>query len=385
MEDSISLSANTRRDIMKLAKSDKVNILIVAVSDDNFGDSVIKICFNSLIKVALKNIGVSNFNISNMPMNRIDKKLIANSNIIFFAGGGILKYDYLTFYESIDKITEIADSFGVPIVFSSVGVESFDENNPKCIQLKGALCRECVKAISVRDDLGSLEKYISGTNVEKSVVCDPAVWASYVYDIKRVEKSETIGINVVRAGLFKANGKAWKEKDELQFLSDLIALLEKEKLQYKFFTNGHALDENFLRIFSMANDIPDEHVILQMNNSQKLVEEISKFGAVITFRMHAGIISYALKAPSVALAWNEKLTFFYETLGWQDRCFSFSDWRAETVFDKLLNIFKLEQTIEHDEDYFLSVYKYIFDTLTKYCAYKWGGGYTCGTFWFRTN
>ena len=345
-----------------------MNILVVAVSDDNYGDTVIRACFNDLIKVVLKNLQISDYNITNMAMSGIDENLIKTQDIIYFAGGGVVKYDYLKFFQYIDDITKIADTNNIPIVFSSVGVESFDEDNEKCIQLKKAISRSCVKSISVRDDLDTLKKYVGETNIPISRVCDPAVWAESVYNVKRNEDSDIIGINVVRNGLFKANKKNWARKEEIDFLLDLKALLDQNNMKYKFFTNGSFLDENFLRDFKATCDIPDEQVILRMNNSQKLVEEISNFKAIVAFRMHASITAYALKIPSVALAWNDKVTFFYDIVGWKDRAFAFDNWSADKIFSKLCEVMQDEP--EHSEEYFMSVYEYLYHSVANHFSDK---------------
>lgn len=36
-----------------------MKILIVSYEDDNFGDNLIRICFESLLKVVLKNLGLN--------------------------------------------------------------------------------------------------------------------------------------------------------------------------------------------------------------------------------------------------------------------------------------------------------------------------------------
>ena len=343
-------------------------ILVIAVSDDNYGDTAIRACFNALLKVAMENLRIVDYQIDNIAIDDIDEKRISEQDLVFFAGGGIIKYEYQLFYQHIDRITEIADTFGIPVFFSSVGVESYDDNNEKCIQLKNALRRKCVKGISVRDDLETIRKYISGTSIKVSQVCDPAVWAQHVYNARRDESSQIIGINVVRGGLFKDNGKAWKKQDEMDFLLTIKALLEKNNHDYRFFTNGAFLDEVFLRDFIVSHSIPDKHVLRYINNSQKLVEEIGKFRAVITFRLHASIIAYSMEIPSVALAWNEKVTYFYRLVGLSDRVFAFDDWKGEEVFQRLNTVLNSCERIEHKDDFFMSVYESIYSAINQYCV-----------------
>ena len=89
------------------------NILVVAVSNDNYGDTVIRVCFNALLTVALKNHGITDFNITNIDISNVAESTVVGHDIIYFAGGGVLKFDYLTFYKSIDEITRMAEEHGI--------------------------------------------------------------------------------------------------------------------------------------------------------------------------------------------------------------------------------------------------------------------------------
>ena len=78
-----------------------MKILIVSFVDDNFGDNLIKICFESLLKVVLKNLHLAenDYEINKMPLKRIDRALVTGSDVIFFAGGGLFGLSYLNFFD----------------------------------------------------------------------------------------------------------------------------------------------------------------------------------------------------------------------------------------------------------------------------------------------
>lgn len=74
-------------------------ILIVSYVDDNFGDNLIRICFESLFKVVLKNLNIdlSECEIRKMALKKVDADLVCDSDVIIFAGGGLFGLSYLNF------------------------------------------------------------------------------------------------------------------------------------------------------------------------------------------------------------------------------------------------------------------------------------------------
>lgn len=62
-----------------------LKILIVSCVDDNFGDNLIRICFEKLMYTALKNSGMDHekVELAKMPHKAIDRDLIISSDILF--------------------------------------------------------------------------------------------------------------------------------------------------------------------------------------------------------------------------------------------------------------------------------------------------------------
>ncbi|HFI0063786.1 TPA: hypothetical protein ACGORR_002024, partial [Streptococcus suis] len=56
---------------------------------------------------------------------------------------------------------------------------------------------------------------------------------------------------------------------------------------------------------------------------QELVQTISKFNRIISFRLHSHIISRALSIPSIALIWDNKVEEFFDFIGMKGNCFNF--------------------------------------------------------------
>jgi len=302
-----------------------------------------------------------------MPLKQIDIELIKNCDCVFFAGGGLFGLSYLGFFEYVDKVTELADEYDIPVVFSSLGINNMDAISENEVALMEILERRCIKAISVRENVEFFREYSRGCDYEIRVVCDPAVWAKHVYNIKDESISETIGINVVRGGLFKDNKKEWTLADELEYLYKLKCLLDNSGLKYQFFTNGSFLDDNALRYFAKVRSIPENQVTYS-HTTRQVVETISTFKSVIALRMHSSIVAYSFGIPSVALSWNPKIPHFYRNINHPERALEFADWDSVTVYNELKSIAFCKENQEQDleyVDYLMSLYSYLYDVVSK--------------------
>ena len=94
--------------------------------DDNFGDNLIRICFEKLLRTALRNFGVDldSIKLAKMSLKITDREAICSSDLIFFAGGGLFGINYMHYYDYMDEITRLADEHGIPVVLSSMGVNN---------------------------------------------------------------------------------------------------------------------------------------------------------------------------------------------------------------------------------------------------------------------
>lgn len=347
-----------------------MKILIVSYEDDNFGDNLIRICFESLLKVVLKNLGLNRteYQIKKMPLKKIDKELVEDADIITFAGGGLFGLSYLGFYEYLNEITEIADEKGIPVIFSSIGVNNMDAKAEVEKSLNNLLHRKCIFAVSVRENIELFKKYTEKCSFAPEQVCDPAVWTQYVYNMDTSDKNLShapIGVNVVRGGLFRDNGKDWGLKDELQLLSELKEYFEKTGQDYRFYTNGSVFDNNTLHYFEREHSVPHEKCIYS-HTTKEVVETVASFKSIITFRMHSSIIAYSFGIPSIALVWNDKIPFFYKNIGHSDRILYFEDWNSRILSEKLESVLSADSGKEEvDQNYLMSLYTFLYNTFKK--------------------
>ena len=114
-------------------------------------------------------------------------------------------------------------------MFSSLWLNYLKHSPENDTRLKALLSRPSIKALSVRDGDEVFRYFADGANYKVRPVCDPAVWSGTVYgaDIKKIladkkgKEKPVVGINIVRNGLFGANGINWPLCEQENYLTGL--------------------------------------------------------------------------------------------------------------------------------------------------------------------
>ena len=287
-----------------------------------------------------KNSREIRINTRNLCENVIDSDVIG----IVFAGGGIVKFKAQEFYLLIDEITKYADDRNIPVMLNAVGVEGFDYKSSKCRTLQHALNRKCIKVITTRDDLNTLNnKYLNQNNhCLTDKVADPAFWADVVYEKSiAANKIATVGLSVARSGIFEDHDISFNREDIMCFWKKLIELLDQNNISWRLFCNGTFADYDFLCDLLNEPEFINRKNIVALNRAKdgdELINQISSFDVVIACRLHAGIISYTLGVPEVMLVWNNKQIYFSELIGYNDRFLTRENITAENALKKIIQI-----------------------------------------------
>ena len=324
----------------KSAVTAKINILLVEIVNRNFGDAVIADNTYYLLQRAIPLRSHSRYTIQHYNIFTEDYEMVSKSDIIVFDGGGIIKYKYEKFYYYISQILERAQEHEIPVYFCGVGVEGYDETDERCQILKKALRYPCVKGISVRDDLKTLQTdYLQDLNTPCCQVWDPAVYTEKVYGIHRNSKSNVIGLGIIRYKIFEDNDipQIGKEK-QLTMWKSLTEELEVRGYEWKLFVNGAKDDYLFaLEVLEYLGKMEEREKYLfpRPTESRELVETIASFKGVVAARMHSNIIAYSLGIPSVGLVWNDKLTFWGKRIGYPERFLTVEHFTGKEIADCL--------------------------------------------------
>lgn len=275
-------------------------------------------------------------------------RILKGFNAIVFVGGGIIKYKIEIFDFIIDAILKIAKLNKIPVVLNAVGIEGYDSTNERCLALKKYLNLPILKYISTRDDLQTLTKgYFDGNVfVPCKKVADPAVWAAECFDVRKDVSSNVVGIGVARGNIFKDYGSNFTAEDMADLYEKVINFFLSKGFSIELFTNGLNLDNDFLDI--VMKRLSDTNVKKRIPSSARnLVEIIASYKAIVTTRMHAGIIAYSLDVPAIGLVWNDKIKFFWESAGHPEYCIDVAHLNPEDIFSALRNAIKNGYNQEH--------------------------------------
>jgi len=240
-----------------------------------------------------------------------------------------------TFIPAIEDFTYYLSQKKIPIIFNACGAAVIKDIRQEEI-LKGVLNNSNIVSISIRDDIERVNSiYLSGNKMKALPTYDPGIWARDIYKIDKKD-SETVGLGIMLVPHIEKNKiiKFWKE---------VITSLRKEGISWKMFCNGKEND------YELAKEILidmgfDENQLEDLIKSRpkrpsELVEQIAEFSSIISFRLHSHIIAYSLDIPSIAIVWDNKVRFFFDDIGFIERCKTINDDSKEIV-DSLLESLK---------------------------------------------
>ncbi len=259
-------------------------------------------------------------------LNWYYKATLKNLDGIVISGGGFLKFKTQGLNYNDELIIKIARKRNIPVMLSAVGIEGYDEKDIRCQRLKKTINSGVVRAITTRDDIETLRRdYITNQKIVTDQVGDPVFWLKDMLSINnktKRPKSDKVGINLVNPNNFvRYGGKANKFTIE-NFYKNLLQELNMRDIDFYLFTNGMLVDQEFGERLVRSMNLPKETLLPRPLDSAEFVRIVSSFGIVLSGRMHAGIVSYALDVPVVGLIWGEKIDFFTKIVGIRNNYFN---------------------------------------------------------------
>ncbi len=290
--------------------------------------------------------------------NRIkkeSKKKINNQvNSIVFCGGGLIKFkQQIEIGRAISIIIESAQKFNIPVMFSGVGVEGYDENNINCQKLKKSINNNCVKYITTRDDINTLNNYYlkDNTRIVTAKVSDSACSINQLYP-KTIKNNNTIGLGMIRANLFKDYEIDFSDNQAIELYKELYYKIINSGRKCKFFTNGNIADQIFAeRLIDKLNLDKKDVLEERPNKVEDLINIITSYSGMIVARLHASIIAYSYNIPCIGLVWNNKQKFFGEAIECPNRFIEHDKFNAEYILSELENAMDIGQYSLNNEEY----------------------------------
>jgi len=331
-----------KRPYRKIIYRKKVKILLVQIINRNLGDQVIADNAEYLVRRALPSLTRQHYVIQHYDIQSEDRELLRTADLIIFAGGGLVKYRQEEFYRHVPAILECASEYGIPVYLNCIGVEGYDAEDARCIQLAKALNLDCIKGITVRDDLETLRRdYLKSDHTVTAAAVDPAVFTPQVYGVSKDPQSHTIGLGIVRYRIFEDYGIAQVTREfQLELWQGITKELEARGYEWKFYVNGLRSDYDFaLEILEYMGRESEASRLLAPRpvQSRELVGLTASFAGVIACRMHANIIAYALGIASVGLVWNDKMVFWGERIGCPERFLTSEQFEPKRIVQCLMD------------------------------------------------
>jgi polysaccharide pyruvyl transferase WcaK-like protein len=101
------------------------------------------------------------------------------------------------------------------------------------------------------------------------------------------------------------------------------------------FCNGPAKDYEFAKHILKSMNYEEENlnrfIIEAPKRPKDLVETISSFKGIISFRLHSHIVACSLGVPGVSIMWDKKVKYFYENIQEKERVFELHSDSTEVV------------------------------------------------------
>ncbi|WLR49054.1 polysaccharide pyruvyl transferase family protein [Halobacillus litoralis] len=234
-------------------------------------------------------------------------------DLAVFAGGQMFKD---TFVFSIKSFVEVLSEKNIPVIFNACGVGNIQNYKLQNL-LKSALSTKNISSVTTRDDIDTLNNYyLKSTSINAVTTFDPAIWVRDIYETRK-KNSEVTGLGVMDVNHID-------NLELIDFWINIISNLNTKKIKWKLFCNGderdYQLSKDILTKAGYDNNDLDEYICKRPKTPKELVELISTFKSIISFRLHSHIIAYSLDIPAVALVWDEKVRYFYRTLNEDQRC-----------------------------------------------------------------
>lgn len=279
-------------------------------------------------------------------IDHIDEILQDDWDVVVIAGGQLFMDRYSLFLEAV---IQRCDQKNVPVFINACGTGPTASRKIRS-RLAAAMNKSCVKLISSRDDAEQVRNlYLKGS---KNVIStyDPALWTREIYGIEKKTQTKTIGLGFMYV-------ESRPTKAVLRFWKNLILELEKRQLDWKIFVNGSGDDVTFAKyVLSHIPELkqPAENYMVPVPHTPiELVQTISGFHSIISFRLHSHIIAASLGIPSIALVWNSKVRFFFKKIGY--------GWRCCTVYasaKRVLNKLEKAEQVGYDSQVLLQQKQY---------------------------
>ena len=265
-------------------------------------------------------------------------------DLIVIDGAGLLEYSYNEYQEQLLLISEYAKAHGVSVVYNAIGrAGEFNPADFRCKILMSAIRSESVKYVSARDSAENVQQCV-GTRRKVELLADAAFYLNEAYSVTKQEKTELIGIGLVRGTALQSYRNPFEEQDWIELFAGIALELKKRGYEFRFFTNGFHEDYELGIKVLRRLDLDLSYLEDRPTDAHVLLNTIASYRGIITCRMHSSIAAFSLGIPSVILNWNEKTKKYMNQLRYPERVVD------PQYFDSTIIVDRLEKAMSEGVD-----------------------------------
>ena len=265
---------------------------------------------------------------------RYYEKKMKDAAFIVVDGAGLLEYCYNEYQEPLMLISDFAADHGLDVVYNAIGRAGvFEEDDFRSTILKKALQADCVKYVSARDSVETVQ-LCAGDRHEVKLLADAAFWMKETYHLRPVGKRTKIGIGLIRGNSLTGYGYDFDGDAWVKLFADIARELDARGYEYEFFTNGLPGDIKLGRQVLQELNLPAEKMVKRPTKDTALYETINQYAGMITCRMHSAIASFTLGIPTVIISWNDKVEKLMNIIGYPDRAITKEEFDPVLIVDR---------------------------------------------------
>lgn len=337
-----------------------MKILIIGmVNSSNLGDQVIYECLRRLFEKNHHDINACDFNgngkerqVSEVNESESLKKIIKiwlekNRYLSGFIKNVSWHFEKRKFYNALTQKIRMADSivigggqlitdinFGLPRRFSEIHRACIVNKKPYSTIFCGAgetfskKGSEIYKKLFEGADHIVLRGLASSLSVRKMAVdnkyictCpDPVFICKELIKARSVNKINTLGIcyqDINSLSLHSDHLRKIGVKGVENIISEIIDQHLARGYKVEIFTNGEIADFISANNFYKSKYVDEVNVAIvdRPTDPMSLINLISSYSRVISFRMHAAIIAYSYGVPTLNLVWDKKIQEVWDRFG----------------------------------------------------------------------
>ncbi|MFT4056787.1 MAG: polysaccharide pyruvyl transferase family protein [Novosphingobium sp.] len=244
---------------------------------------------------------------------------MADCNSVIVGGGALFQDVDQNFPVKIAEALKLANKRRLPIAIASVGV-SAEWSAAGRERLGEQLRAARLLHVSVRDER-SARNWRATMEVEglapAVIAPDPGLLAVRQYAAPRVSGPPRIGLCVTAPIALRLHHEGAHDDGRLEAWMRAVARqLTMLRREVVLFTNGSPEDRLFRdRLKARIGREPGVSFAPDFAQPRELAEALSGFDCVLAHRLHACIVAYSYRVPTIGFAWDCKLRSFFELTG----------------------------------------------------------------------